>query len=402
VIFDTACSVAAPLLISFTLWTLIEARRLGLKKLHFLARDGQILARVATLLSQWLDSGIEIGYLLASRRALAMAALDLDDPFCTEVLARMSSRRSLAQLAVTLDVSADSLLALIDPNSTTLTPGSVVTDNVLHLLLESLATSPIGSAIRTSAREQREAALSYLESQGVCATSKVGIVDIGWMGNLQYFLFQLLRHSRAEKPTIHGLYFGLHARPPDSSGATRTYVETPYPFHEELLELFCAADHGSVKAFRRSPTGEATIELQSAADENAIRWGVATQQEAIVSYTRNILQKLPRAQVDPLELQAFLGTWAKASFVHFHRAPSRQEAEVYGAFLHASDLNHSVHQQVAPITDMLSAIRPWTSKQKETLWPQATLIRSANRIGAAAAAEWLLRANLTRTKARFL
>ena len=65
---DIAADVVAPLLTSFVLWTLQDAERRGLERLHFVARDGQIMHKVAQALSQTLETP-ELHYLYGSRQA---------------------------------------------------------------------------------------------------------------------------------------------------------------------------------------------------------------------------------------------------------------------------------------------------------------------------------------------
>ena len=60
-----ASSVVAPLLVGFVSWVLQDAKAQGLERLYFVARDGQVLHKIA----QALKPELEVRYLYGSRQA---------------------------------------------------------------------------------------------------------------------------------------------------------------------------------------------------------------------------------------------------------------------------------------------------------------------------------------------
>ncbi len=95
-IWETSTNIAGPLLTGFVLWTLIKAREQGRSTLYYLARDGQILQRIASALAAWLDWPIECKYLFASRKALFLPSLAGDSD---ELVARILERDEGQDLA---------------------------------------------------------------------------------------------------------------------------------------------------------------------------------------------------------------------------------------------------------------------------------------------------------------
>ena len=71
---DVAAGVAAPTLVAYTLWVLNRAQRLGLQRLYFLSRDGQVRLGIASRLAKSLGLTCELRYLFASRQAWNLAA----------------------------------------------------------------------------------------------------------------------------------------------------------------------------------------------------------------------------------------------------------------------------------------------------------------------------------------
>ena len=76
VIWDTSCDIVGPLLFGFVHWCLEQARERGLRRLYFVARDGQLLHRIAQRLAPAWDFNIECRYLHGSRQAWHPAAAD--------------------------------------------------------------------------------------------------------------------------------------------------------------------------------------------------------------------------------------------------------------------------------------------------------------------------------------
>ncbi|HEV2473628.1 MAG TPA: HAD family hydrolase, partial [Chthonomonadales bacterium] len=65
---DAIHTYITPLLISYVAWVLEQARGSGIKRLYFVARDGEVMHKIASRL-QGSDPGIELRYLYGSRRA---------------------------------------------------------------------------------------------------------------------------------------------------------------------------------------------------------------------------------------------------------------------------------------------------------------------------------------------
>lgn len=76
VIWDTGCDVVGPMLFGFVHWCLAQAAERGLRRLYFVARDGQLLHRIAEQIAPAWGFAIECRYLHGSRQAWHPAAAD--------------------------------------------------------------------------------------------------------------------------------------------------------------------------------------------------------------------------------------------------------------------------------------------------------------------------------------
>jgi FMN phosphatase YigB (HAD superfamily) len=75
-IWDTGCDIVGPLVLGFVHWCLTEAQARGLRRLYFVARDGQLPLRVVERLASTWGFSIDCRYLYGSRQAWHPAAAD--------------------------------------------------------------------------------------------------------------------------------------------------------------------------------------------------------------------------------------------------------------------------------------------------------------------------------------
>jgi hypothetical protein len=123
--------------------------------------------------------------------------------------------------------------------------------------LDSISESILGQA-----REERECLLAYLDSLGLITEEEesVALVDLGWQGNLQAALQELL-HIAGSRVQLHGFYMGTIAPvgvkdPAYTNGLffNHSIPDTPCRTirHCQLLvETLFAAPHPSIKRIRR-------------------------------------------------------------------------------------------------------------------------------------------------------
>ncbi len=271
-IWGASANVAGPLLTGYVLWTLLEARDRGLKSIYYLARDGQILVRIAKVWCKMLALDIEPRYLLASRQALFVTALDPSADSFREIFVRLVEGRTLSGIAITLEMDAGELAPLLpDQFREVASTGRPFTPEEAHALAEAVPGSPLEPLITALSTKRRDALMAYLEREGFLDGPLACIVDVGWRGNLQLFLAHALGLAREGScPNIMGLYLGLASEPPAAAGECQAYSDQPHTFNAALVELFCAADPGSTLAYDQSaPMGYV---LSSHDNPEALGW----------------------------------------------------------------------------------------------------------------------------------
>jgi predicted HAD superfamily hydrolase len=382
IVADTAADVAAPILTGFVLWVLLEANRRGLKRLYFLARDGQILQRIALRLATWLGWGLELRYLYASRQSLFLPSITSFDDVARDWLLDNAGEMTLRTILSRLELDPNAEIAMLDAAGFQPEAWDVPLGEAGQASLRALTKQPeFIEHTLAQAQVHRELLLDYLVQEGFMNESHVGVVDIGWQGRLQRCLAQTLATFTGSKSvSLTGFYFGL-ARRPDSAvaGELVAYDDVPHP-NTALLETFVKADHGSVRRFRRIRDGSMKPELAETRDREASEWGLGAQQRTIIDFVDLMLSVLKPAYCNPEEIVDYLRDRGRAVFNLFCHFPTHAEAAAYGSLCHAPDQTHANPAEIAPSVArfrLLSLfLRRHSKLNRHIPWAQGSIARS--------------------------
>jgi hypothetical protein len=213
-----------------------------------------------------------------------------------------------------------------------------------------VGSGTLDGPILDRAVRQRGLAHAYIQQEGLQDPVAYALVDLGWHGRLQRSLSKILSLAGDERP-VHGYYFGLLARvgawPRDTLQAYFWDRDSPSTRDEVgfqtrvMMEVFTAADHGGVQGYS---TRDGRVEplLASEWNEPVLDWGVAAQQEAILSFVRH----LPAEVLAELSRPDWRDVFARL-LVHFYQTPSQPEVQVFGSFPTAEDQNEVDWQPLA-------------------------------------------------------
>lgn len=288
-----------PLLTKYVWWLLLQAQRDKLKRLYFLARDGQVLLDIAQILqSAGVGVDIELRYLHASRQAwFAPSLTQWSAPLLFRVLDEPDRLSDPAKLARRLGFKGtDEMLQCWPQLSQGLAP-EMSNGEVAELLVRVV---PADSALAHTA-SLRRCTLEYLQTNGLFDGASWGIVDLGWRGRLQECLARIVRcHPAAAGLRAHGYYLGLLEPPRDMPPgwqalgfASPGQPDSRLPGPAHLLELLCEADHGSTRGYARDATGQVRAVFNAKPDAAMMEWGLATYRAAVRSYAHQLADSLP-------------------------------------------------------------------------------------------------------------
>ncbi len=378
-IAETGADVAGPALTGFVLWCLVEARRQGLRRLYFLARDGQVLQRMAVILNQWLGFGIDCRYLYVSRQALFLPSITEVDATTLDWLMEDAESTSPRAILARLEFDADDLRDILETGGFPPSRWDAPLGAEGKKRLRALLTGPtLNARILAQAALYRDDLLGYLTQNDMLDGDAFGVVDIGWKGRLQLCLSKVLAGAPAAKPS--GFYFGLARRPArHQAGPMAAFIEGT-PVNAALLEIFTKADHGSVRRFRRADDGTWAAELQCESDREALEWGLYAQQRGILAFLEALVSVLAPDDAEPDALIGYLRRQGEAVLDLFTHTPSAEEAAAYGALRSATDQTHRSARETAPILStwrlLALLLRDKPAVGRETYWFEGSAARS--------------------------
>jgi hypothetical protein len=329
-----AAGVTAPLLGNYVTWVLRWAQDQGLDELYFIARDGEIMLRVARALAPRIAPDIDCRYLHGSRQAWRTASIaSAGTP--PRWLAGSAESAIPQHLFDEVGLSAAQVfeltgLALAAPDRAS---HPVTGDGLAEL--ESLMSDPrLQDAILDYSRRQRDAALRYFEEQGFGARP-YGIVDTGWVGRSAKHLCSFLAGSSCQPPQRF-FYVGLNRGADGAAGPARP-LQQAWLFDEDrgqgqppsysgfatMLETFCAGTAGRTVRYRDDD--EAGPVLHPIRNEAMLRWGVRDLQDTVADTVGNFVT----SGVDP-SARYDLTDAIRNLLSDFWLRPSRAEAECWG------------------------------------------------------------------------
>jgi predicted HAD superfamily hydrolase len=378
VLCNVATGIAGPLLFGYVYWILFRARDLGIKRLYFLARDGQILLQIARQISLRFSLDLDLRYLHASRRAWFLPsaargsaaervnAILSDDTIC------------VSELLQSLEIDA---AAVRMPLKEAGFPEEIWERQTEASRLKDVLTKPpFAELLSKRATRGLDLCMEYLGNQGMFDGVPGAIVDIGWKGRLQTALARMLRGAPAAAP-ISGFYMGLRERPDEVAiGRTFVYFEGPDAgtLNPSLIELFTAADHGSTLGYERQQDGR-IHPILAAGQRATLEWGLAALQEGINAFAANMLDSLPVLDEPGARVIAGLRRSALSALERLIRRPSAEEAALLGAFPHAAGQFHHDLTELAPdlpLPLLLNGLLSPKALDGRTHWPQASIARS--------------------------
>jgi predicted HAD superfamily hydrolase len=346
-----SADIAAPLLFSFVLWALKDAIEKGLDRLFFVARDGQILLKIAERICEAWSLPIQCAYLHGSRQGWHLPGLTEIGDFERGWITEQFTRHTLREILDRAGIAPEDVAEAVERSGFERRRWDETLGFHDRKRLDALLSDPqTATAILAAAAERREIGLDYFRDAGLMDAKRPGLVDIGWRGRLQRSLCRSMQTIAPEfHERLHGFYLGLTENPPyEEAGRyaafrrtnSRNVIGAAHYGIWALVEVFTTADHGSLRAFERDEEGRARPVLLETGFQEAVEWGVPLQQAAILDFTEVFIAAARLAEVRIFEQSDGLGRAAMAAFDRFAETPSREEAEVYGRYPEFGDQRH--------------------------------------------------------------
>jgi FMN phosphatase YigB (HAD superfamily) len=229
-LFADGYTFLGPLLCAFIHHIAERCIKHNVKRIYFFSREGELLKSIWERITPVLFAGCnrlpKASYLYVSRLALATPScakkgLTLEN---AQIAFLPATNRNFSDLCQTFGLNVERLKPfLAEYGLTEETPLShwqpgwcrQYVDRFRRLLEEG---EDFQNEVRLQAEASNQALQRYLESEHFFDDEDVAVVDIGWLGTIQRFLFDAIAH-RSDAPRLHGHLMA-------SSGGY------PFPYHD--------------------------------------------------------------------------------------------------------------------------------------------------------------------------
>ena len=377
-----AASVAAPLVTAFVYWVLTQAKRQGIDRLYFLAREGQVMYRVARIFKAKWQLPIQLHYMFCSRKSLNHALLYPLSPEDMRWALTHAQGYSLRLVLSRLSLCPEELSELLSKSWFTSSRWDAPLDQRdQEILIELLLRSDVAPLIEAKAKSARVLIEAYLAQLKFFEDPLCGIVDAGGLGS-QIRTLDKIKRARGGLG-VKGFLIFRNGDPSLAAGdfpAIDTYCHdatthgSNQPFFDlwQLVEVFCAANHGAVVGYERHHERVRPVLLM---DRSArIRdWGIGQVQLSICAFAEALLS----APIFPEVFeQADLSQLVETLMAMLWNAPAPDEAAAWGAFPWEQDAVSSEIPLGQPLAwrDLPAILK--RGPRKEHIWLAASEKRS--------------------------
>ena len=354
VLRDIAASVAAPILTAYTIWILQQARARQLARIYFLARDGEILLKIAKELAPTIYPEVELRYLYVSRQALRMPGLTKINKAFWEWMFDDTDIFTIDSLLARMCLDPQAAQPIFEPlgyPSDRWQQNLSAKDRVL--LRSKLKTSTsLQDLVLQVAKQKREVLKAYLQQEKMLDGQAFGLVDIGWRGSLQVSLENAFELFGTRMPV--GFYFALD-KPAgglklkgeaiafffnlNDSNGLRNDIDYRYV---SAMEVFCAGCEGTTLDYALHADNSVTPILKHKINQPALSWGLPEFQTTVITFVRLLVERSPADF--PLSIAPKLLREAiDELFITFNNSPTIQEAEAFTDCPFFDDPNELYH-----------------------------------------------------------
>lgn len=289
-----------------------ECRRLGLSKICFLSREGYTFQKVWEQCTSLLypDGNLpDTVYLYASRMALAGASCAYEGLTLKSVNIAFLPHGNRDFTDVARIFKFD--IKLMEPHlarhqlypETCLSPMHDGYDKENSgRLVELLEDELFQEEVRRQSRPANDALMRYLGDIGFFEHEHVAIVDIGWLGTIQRFLYNSVKH-RFDCPRFHGFLFGATRGIPYPDDLKNNVQGVMYDRHRfdlsascmlyarDVFEEACRAPHPTLDGYELTESG---YELRFRGTSDTVGQAEQQQDEYFAPLQKGIIDSAAR------------------------------------------------------------------------------------------------------------
>jgi len=354
-IVSVSAGVAGPVLVSFVLWTLQQAFALGLERLYFISRDGEILLQMAQRLlpAFWPERKLELRYLLGSRQAWHLPSLSVSQHATNDWLLFFFETSSLKTIFSRVELTLADCQDRLAAHGFSADEWERKLSSADRPAVEGLMQDPvIQERIQQRARDAMKPVLGYLEQEGLFENTCYGLVDFAWTGRTKGSLEKLLRLRGKEAPPF--FTFGRNGeQSQEDSTVLHAYLfnlqqnvgnDRYMPAIEALMEVFCTGLTSGLRCYQQQDDGSYGPVYREANPRPVEAWGYQFMRDSILHFTGQFA-----ANAAPQKSPPVLPPEASAALLQsFWLSPTWAEAGAWGPFPFEEDQGGGTHLHLIP------------------------------------------------------
>jgi hypothetical protein len=259
--------VIGPSMVAFLLWIRDQCDELGIRRIEFLARDGELPFQMAQEMPEDYWDRFDLGYLHCGRRSWSLAAAPLigvrrwvdagiaDD---SSFLLHSATSIPFSSLLDRCGLDIGDLPATTELSN--LSRGAMLDREGADEWCRVLGTGDLDAAIEAAAQTPMQLVLDFLEQQEL-GTESIALVDVGWRGQQAWLMSALIKEVTGCEP-MH-LHFGGHrvVRELEDSYRVRRFAFDDEPPKNQFaspvacVEMFLASGKARLVGYERRDDG---------------------------------------------------------------------------------------------------------------------------------------------------
>lgn len=375
-------NIFAPALTAYIRWVMEEAKKLHIRRIYFLSRDGYAMYHLAKNYSNEYPE-MELRYLYVSRYALRQAEYRLMGDECLDMICSNGievTPKIIMKRSGLKEEEAGIILQSVAPGELS---NQKLDTMQLAAFKRKLREHPdFLKLVRQNSYQRYSNVFGYLQQEDLMDNVKYATVDCGWVGTLQRSLMHLVGQE------FHGFYFGLYQVPQDvNSGyfhsfyfTEKTGLKKKVYFSNCLFEIMVSAPEGMVIGYEciTDKTGKKTYQpvLDKIDAEKDIRQ--ERNKDLCIAYEKHH----PSEQKEKIE----------KAFIRLMGKPKCSEAEILGKQKFCDDVLEWNMQCAAPLWDdnelrrqnffRKILIKSGLSKDilHDSAWPEGSIVRTGKNV----------------------
>jgi len=360
----------APLLFGFLQWTMTQAKNDGVDKLLFLSRDGKVLWRMAKILFPSSEGWPEIDYAMSSRRAARVSSIynrnDISKLVDSSIAATTLDFFFLGKFGINIDPNDDySEFGFSSYNCR-------VTQQDREKLRE--LANYLSEKILGNADSERKLLVEHYKQLGVNASSKIGVVDIGYAGTMQVAM-----ESITDAKSINGYYYITFDSALESihkTGVMRGYAGdfVKRTIHSDLIcrngflyeTLFCSSDSTFV-CFKQDTLGKIMPQFSSSPLDNVRQTIVERAHDSAVMFAKDLKESFS----DKIQNFHINSTTASRMLNDLIIKPSGRDAEIFEGCIFDDGFSGSKVRYIVPPREIIAKGKYSIS---DVVWKEGTAV----------------------------